>query len=1301
MAGATKLEIYQYALRHLADARLALISDDVECRFALDDAWPRAVPYVLGLCGWRFALKTAALAAGGAAMPGYSNSYALPADCLLVHGLFRTAGTNTGRECPFDLREQGANISANVASATIRYVSNSYIDPAFADWPEKFAQLVGAYLAFLVAERVTGERGSSGRMSQLFSSLLPAAQKSDAVPDNVWLIYQRSGAWLSSVRQLLTLAPWRFAMVDAAISAHTGTPAPGFAFSFAKPSDWLATYRLFLTTGTAPEVPFDIREIGGFWSSSSTAFAVRYVGTVGLDATLWPPAFDALVLSYLEAGMPDVDEAPKAKQGQGQEVSAWRQALASAAAIEAEPADPFLPHQLDGSLAQAARDVLRQGAWKFAVAEAALVTSGSPPAGFSASYAMPADFLRTIALFQLSTASHRCPLDIRETGALFLANPAAAIAVICRYVSKAASTSPLIWTQSFVEALRAWFHWVDAAPPEAPNAYKLFEATRDRALVNDGEEPDPWLRYQLNGAYVRARQTLLTLAPWRFAMVDALISVHTGTPTQGMAFSFAKPADWLQTYRLFLTGGAAPEAPFDIRQTAGFWSSSSTAFSVRYVSTIGINATLWPQSFETAVLAYLDAGMPPIESEQPSGSTPPAAKWQQALVAAIAVAAEPPDPLLPHQLDGSLAQGARDVLAQGAWRFAIAEATLVSSGTPLTGFARSYPMPADLLRTLALFLISASGRRCPLDIRKTGTVFGANPLGVRCRFVSKLAATSPLLWVQSFIETLRAWFRLRDADEQSAPVALKRYETIRDTALIGDGEEPDPWLAFQLSGAFGRVARTMTDEAYWRFAMKTVHIIAANATGTGDGGYAHAYRIPADWSRTRQLYRLAPDGRRMPLDIREAGTHWHTDALDFYAQYISETLALDATLWPDHYMRACLRQLQYDEDIGEEEAGESEGEGAKEAQVTAPGWKDALAATTDSEADEPDPWLMHQLTGAYRRAKQDVLDSGFWRFALTEVQYSSETDQVATAADYVLPYTFARPADWYRTHALFVPWDGQDCPVNAREVGTYWTTDAETFVARYVATTVLDETLWPEPLAKAVLSRLDWVTAPPEKAAPLFQTYEKFLADAQAAHARPPDEWLRFQIDGSFRQAVKMLLEEGRWRFAVRTVVLEDSSDPLPAWLADGTPSDGYRYRFIQPNDSLRTLQLYFRQGDASYTVMNTIDFRDEGDSFSANYTPVVCRYVSRFGFDATKWSPHFRNATLAWLQYNEARADPRMASVAAERLKAYQTACADAQALDDERDVPQRRYSGKFVRGRYGRGTLDFEQAWTPGALF
>lgn len=848
MAAATKLDIYQMAARHLADARFALITDDVETRYAFDDAWPRAADFVLRQAAWRFAVKTATLIAGGSAFPGFTTSYALPADHLRTHAIYLVA--SDGRECPIDLREHGTNIVVNVATVpTIRYVANQYADPATASWPEHFAQTVAAYLAFLCAERLTGERGAAGRMSQLFSSLLPEAARLDALPEDRWLPHQRSGAMLRAARQLLRMGFWRNALV----------------------------------TGPA---------------------------------------------------------------------------------------------------------------------------------------------------------------------------------------------------------------------------------------------------------------------------------VSGGTPATGYSYSFTHPADWLRTHAAY-QASSGRELPFDLREHAGQWSANIANFTVRYVSTVrGLDSTLWREGFMKALLALIEDGPGNMPDAEGKGSG-------------------------------------------------------------------SFPM-----------LLAA--------------------------------------------------------------------------ALQTEAEPDNPWLAAQLDGSFLRAARAMIDQGFWRFAMPTPVLITTDAGG--GGGFTRQYPYPSDWARTRQLYRLAADGKRCPIDIRERGTLggiWITNETSFYAEYLSTTLALDATKWPDPYMRAVLRLIEFERAGGERGAPEQ----------AAAAWKDALSDALASEADVPDPWLSHQLDGSFRRARDAVLMRGYWDWALKEVQHDASTQSLTKTPEYGFPYIYDLPADWLRTHALFAPWDGKQCPFNIRESANGWSTDAggtldgaaspvgvvPSFVARYISTDVLDASgggvagkEWPELVSLAILAWLDWHAAPAAEAKLRQAEYDRLLAEALAEHSRAPDDWLRFQLDGSYRVAVGVLLEKGRWRFAVRTVSLTESSEALPSEGSDGTPSNSYGYRFIHPTDLLKTIWIYYLRGSGLSASRIDIDYRDEGGAFHANYTPLTVRYVSRYGLDATRWPEHFRVAVLSWLEYEEARRDPARTSIAAAKLQLYEKALASAESTDDARDMPPVRNVGRIVSSRFARGSIDQKQGWS-----
>jgi hypothetical protein len=274
--------------------------------------------------------------------------------------------------------------------------------------------------------------------------------------------------------------------------------------------------------------------------------------------------------------------------------------------------------------------------------------------------------------------------------------------------------------------------------------------------------------------------------------------------------------------------------------------------------------------------------------------------------------------------------------------------------------------------------------------------------------------------------------------------------------------------------------------------------------------------------------------------------------------------------------------------------------------------------------------------------------------------------------------------DYFKTHALFQPWDGYDCPINIRETTNDWSTDAPFFVARYVSTDVLDSVGWPELLRNTVLAYLRWQDENGEGRAGRAKEYALLLERAREAHSRPADDWLRFQLDGSFPTAVRRELERGRWRFALRVATLTETSDPLPPDLSTGDPEYSFAYRFILPNDLLRTVRVYYERGAGPHLSRADIPFAEIGGAYHADTTPVTVRYVSRLGLDSTKWTSHFRDAVLARLQYEDARNNPAMTQIAAAKLDMYKDAIREAERLDDARDRVVLRGS-RFVAGRYG----------------
>jgi hypothetical protein len=186
----------------------------------------------------------------------------------------------------------------------------------------------------------------------------------------------------------------------------------------------------------------------------------------------------------------------------------------------------------------------------------------------------------------------------------------------------------------------------------------------------------------------------------------------------------------------------------------------------------------------------------------------------------------------------------------------------------------------------------------------------------------------------------------------------------------------------------------------------------------------------------------------------------------------------------------------------------------------------------------------------------------------------------------------------------------------------------------------------------------------------------QLLQAALEREAIAESPWLVHQFEGRIPPVVGELLEQGTWRFAIKTTELEDGL---------GTPSEGYAYSFVRPADWLRTVQLY----DDSSGRQLDVDYREEGGYFHAGYSPVVLRYLSTdLGYDPTKWSELFQAALLARLQLRRAVENPATQTGILQVLRANaERTLKEAKAKDAQRDRPLVDTYSRFVQGRFGHG--------------
>ncbi|MDE2439847.1 MAG: hypothetical protein KGP14_02390 [Betaproteobacteria bacterium] len=301
---AAKIDVYREIGRLLGDSRIATLSDDTAQRYAIDDAWPRAVEYVLRQAYWRFALKTVYPAPTNIVPPiaGYTNVFALPSDWLRSHAIFVTNDSN-GQECPIDVKHQLEQLFTNTAPVNLRYVSSDYADPD--TWPEQFSHAVAVRVAYEVADRITADPARTEQMLAKWKEAMQIAMAADAIPEDNWLRFQLNGQLLVGYKWLLDEGFWRFAIKTASLTGTAIDVSPGYSFAAFPPDDLGRIFQYYYPTTTTlpyamPVIDLDYRFEGGRLHSQYQNTVIRYISTDGEDSTLWTDGFRRALLAYLE-----------------------------------------------------------------------------------------------------------------------------------------------------------------------------------------------------------------------------------------------------------------------------------------------------------------------------------------------------------------------------------------------------------------------------------------------------------------------------------------------------------------------------------------------------------------------------------------------------------------------------------------------------------------------------------------------------------------------------------------------------------------------------------------------------------------------------------------------------------------------------------------------------------------------------------------------------------------------------------------------------------------------------------------
>jgi hypothetical protein len=377
-----------------------------------------------------------------------------------------------------------------------------------------------------------------------------------------------------------------------------------------------------------------------------------------------------------------------------------------------------------------------------------------------------------------------------------------------------------------------------------------------------------------------------------------------------------------------------------------------------------------------------------------------------------------------------------------------------------------------------------------------------------------------------------------------------------------------------------------------------------------------------------------------------------------------------------------------------------------------------MAEAIAHDALPEDPWLRFQLDGSFQQGLLYVLKQGYWTHALKTVEFVAPpiTAPPATTPIIGYPYSYPLPADFLRSHAYFVPaGDGREYPIDIKEDGAQFSTTAQYFAVRYVSSTFgLDPQRWPEPFLVALQSYLKLAETPDQpqqqsrtgQPVPAVATFRNVLQASLTVDGDPENPWYRFQRNGAFLRACFHVAETGRWKFAINTLLLEadawiEQQDQVHGMLpanvyGDGSISPSYSAIFAKPADWLRTIWIYHvGWSDVDWSgaaLVNSessqgrrpIDFRDEGGNWHANYRHIQVRYIRRAAIESWRWPQSYADAVLSWLEYEEARTDPKLTQIAAAKQRIYEDMVDKAAKSDDSQEFPPYRTVGRLVRGRY-----------------
>jgi hypothetical protein len=199
----SRLALYNEALQHLGERKIASLSENREPRRQLDTAWDAgAVGYCLARGLWNFAMRSSRFEYSTTIEPsfGYRRAFQKPSDFC------RTAAVCDDEYFNHPLlqyTDEAGYWFADRDELYVRYVSDADgYGNNLALWPENFARFVAAYLAMKVCKGLTQSDSEFQTLYKLQNIYCNEAKATDAqaeptafLPQGNWSRARQGGAY--------------------------------------------------------------------------------------------------------------------------------------------------------------------------------------------------------------------------------------------------------------------------------------------------------------------------------------------------------------------------------------------------------------------------------------------------------------------------------------------------------------------------------------------------------------------------------------------------------------------------------------------------------------------------------------------------------------------------------------------------------------------------------------------------------------------------------------------------------------------------------------------------------------------------------------------------------------------------------------------------------------------------------------------------------------------------------------------------------------------------------------------------